>query len=113
MIKIRNFWIRIRDEPALLTGAIIAIVNVFAAAQVWQPTEQLLAAINTALAAVLALFMHGSMPPAKNNSIPDYKRVRRPRSRARPENNDDLGPPGTIDKEVDCPDPGDWSSEYL
>jgi len=53
----KGVWQRISAEPAVVTGAVVASINVVAAFGVWMPTPEQLAAINTALAAIFALLV--------------------------------------------------------
>jgi hypothetical protein len=68
-------WRRISAEPALVTGATVAMVNVVAAFRVWTPTPGQLAAINSALATVFALLIRATVKPQHGTP------VRRRRSR--------------------------------
>lgn len=51
-----TLWERIQNEPALLSGAIIAIINVLMLFDVIVVTPDQINGINVALAAVLAIF---------------------------------------------------------
>ena len=73
-----RIWRRISAEPALVTGAIVATINVVAAFRAWTPTPEQLAAINSALAAVFALLIRATVMPARGTP------VRRTRPRQRP-----------------------------
>jgi hypothetical protein len=54
-------WRRISAEPAVVTGAVVASINVVATFRVWTPTPEQLAAINTALAAIFALLIRATV----------------------------------------------------
>jgi len=54
-------WRRISAEPAVITGAVVASINVVATFRVWTPTPEQLAAINTALAAIFALLIRATV----------------------------------------------------
>jgi hypothetical protein len=56
-----GIWRRISAEPAVVTGAVVASINVVAAFRVWMPTPEQLAAINSALAAVFALLIRATV----------------------------------------------------
>jgi hypothetical protein len=73
-------WRRISAEPAVVTGAIVAMVNVVAAFRAWTPTPEQLAAINGALAAVFAVLIRATVTPTRGTPV----RVRRMRPRRRP-----------------------------
>jgi len=65
-----GIWQRISAEPAVVTGAVVASLNVTATFRVWTPTPEQLAAINTALVAIFALLVratvhHGHGTPVK------------------------------------------------
>ena len=75
----KAIWRRVSAEPALATGAIVAVVNVAAAFRAWTPTPEQLAAINSALAAVFALLIRAIVVPQHGTPV----RRRRARSRAR------------------------------
>jgi hypothetical protein len=70
-----GIWQRISAEPAVATGAVVASVNVIAAFQVWMPTPEQLAAINSALAAIFALLVRATVEHKHGTPV----RVRRPR----------------------------------
>lgn len=74
-----RIWRRISAEPALVTGAIVATINVVAAFRAWTPTPEQLAAINSALAAVFALLIRATVRPARGTPV-----RRRTRARQRP-----------------------------
>jgi hypothetical protein len=74
-----GIWQRISAEPAVITGAVVASVNVVAAFRVWMPTPEQLAAINSALAAIFALLVRAAVEPRHGTP------VRLPRARARQE----------------------------
>lgn len=59
----KGIWRRISAEPAVVTGAVMASVNVIAAFRVWVPTPEQLAAINSALAAAFALIVRAVVEP--------------------------------------------------
>ena len=73
-------WRRISAEPALITGSIVATINVVAAFRAWTPTPDQLAAINSALAAVFALLIRATVMPTRRTPV----RRRRTRPRQRP-----------------------------
>jgi hypothetical protein len=74
-----GIWQRISAEPAVITGAVVASVNVVAAFRVWMPTPEQLAAINSALAAIFALLVRATVEPRHGTP------VRLPRARPRRE----------------------------
>jgi hypothetical protein len=74
-----GIWQRISAEPAVITGAVVASVNVVAAFRVWMPTPEQLAAINSALAAIFALLVRAVVEPRHGTP------VRLPRARPRQE----------------------------
>lgn len=74
-----GIWQRISAEPAVITGAVVASVNVVAAFRVWMPTPEQLAAINSALAAIFALLVRAAVEPRHGTP------VRLPRARPRRE----------------------------
>jgi hypothetical protein len=76
----KRIWRRISAEPALVTGAIVATINVAAAFRAWTPTPEQLAATNSALAAVFALLIRATVMPARGTPV----RRRRTRARQRP-----------------------------
>lgn len=53
----------IQKEPAVVAGAVIAVLNVLVLLHVVTLTGDQLAAINTALVAVLSLFVRQSVTP--------------------------------------------------
>jgi hypothetical protein len=73
-------WRRVSAEPALATGAIVAMVNVAAAFRAWTPTPEQLAAINSALVAVFALLIRATVEPKHGTPV----RRRQARSRRQP-----------------------------
>ena len=85
-------WRRVSAEPALATGAIVAMVNVTAAFRAWTPTPEQLAAINSALAAVFALLIRATVAPRRT---PVRRRRARARARRGPDPQPDVlpGPP--------------------
>jgi len=56
-----GIWQKISAEPAVVTGVVVASVNVVAAFRVWAPTPEQLAAINSALAAIFALLVRATV----------------------------------------------------
>jgi hypothetical protein len=73
-------WRRLSAEPALVTGAIVATVNVVAAFRVWTPAPEQLAAVNSALAAVFALLIRATVKP--QHGTPRRRRTRPRRKHA-------------------------------
>lgn len=73
----RGIWQRISAEPAVVTGAVVASVNVVAAFRVWTPTPEQLAAINSALAASFALLVRATV--WHKHGTPVRARRRQPR----------------------------------
>ena len=73
----KGAWQRISAEPAVVTGAIVASINVVAAFGVWMPTPEQLAAINSALAAIFALLVRSTVHHKHGTPV----RLRRARSR--------------------------------
>ena len=73
----KGIWQKISAEPAVVTGAVVACINVIAAFRVWAPTPEQLAAINTALAAIFALVVRATVEPRHGAAV----RVRRARPR--------------------------------
>ena len=57
----KGVWRRISAEPAVVTGVVVAGINVVAAFRVWTPTPEQLAAINSALAAIFALLIRATV----------------------------------------------------
>lgn len=70
-------WQRISGEPAVVTGALVASINVVAAFGVWMPTPEQLAAINSALAAIFALLVRATVHHKHGTPV----QLRRARSR--------------------------------
>ena len=56
-----RIWQRISAEPAVVTGAVVASVNMIAVFRVWPTTPEQLAAINGALAALFALLIRATV----------------------------------------------------
>jgi hypothetical protein len=75
-------WRRLSAEPALVTGAIVATVNVVAAFRVWTPAPEQLAAVNSALAAMFALLIRATVKP--QHGTPIRRRRTRPRRKPAP-----------------------------
>lgn len=73
-------WRRVSAEPALATGAIVAMVNVVAAFRAWTPTPEQLAAINSALAAAFALLIRATVEPKHGTPVRRRQARSRPRS---------------------------------
>ena len=73
----KGAWQKISGEPAVVTGAIVASINVVAAFGVWMPTPEQLAAINSALAAIFALLVRATVHHKHGTPV----QVRRARSR--------------------------------
>ena len=59
----KALWARIQAEPALVSGAVIAICNALVAFGVWNPTQTQMGTLNVALAAVLAIFTRSQVQP--------------------------------------------------
>jgi hypothetical protein len=72
----KGAWQRISAEPAVVTGAIVASINVVAAFGAWMPTPGQLAAINSALAAIFALLVRATVHHKHGTPV----RLRRARS---------------------------------
>jgi hypothetical protein len=72
-------WRRVSAEPAVATGAVVAIINVVAAFRAWTPTPEQLAAINSVLAAAFALLIRATVDPRHGTPV-----RRRSRARGRP-----------------------------
>jgi hypothetical protein len=87
-------WRRISGEPAVVTGAVVASVNVVAAFRVWMPTPEQLAAINSALAAIFALLVRATVH--HKHGTPVRLRPVRPRAATSPARQ----PRETIDEPV-------------
>lgn len=62
-IPMRTFWQRLLGEPALVTGLIIAAINVLVAFGVWAPSETQLATLNAFLAALFAVVVRFVVSP--------------------------------------------------
>jgi len=82
-------WRRISAEPAVITGAVVASINVVATFRVWTPTPEQLAAINTALAAIFALLIRATVEhrygtPVQLAGPGRARRKSRPASRPQP-----------------------------
>lgn len=73
----KGIWQMISAEPAVVTGAVMASVNVIAAFHVWVPTPEQLAAMNSALAAAFALVVRAVVEPRHGRPV----RVRQARPR--------------------------------
>jgi hypothetical protein len=78
----KAIWRRISAEPALVTGATVALINVVAAFRAWTPTPEQLAAINSALAAVFALLIRTAVSPRRGTPV--RRRQGGPRRRPAP-----------------------------
>jgi hypothetical protein len=76
-----GIWKRVRGEPAVVTGTIMAVVNVVAAFRIWTPTPEQLASINSALAAFFALIVRASVEPKRGTPM----RLPRVRSNREPQ----------------------------
>jgi hypothetical protein len=72
-----GIWRRISAEPAVVTGAVVASINVLAAFGMWTPTPEQLAAINSALAAIFALLVRATVD--HKHGTPVQLRRARPR----------------------------------
>jgi uncharacterized membrane protein YkgB len=70
----RQIWKNIAGEPALISGAIMAIINLLALFGVWNPTPEQLGGVNTAVAAILALVVRASVTPLTRNGGPSDTR---------------------------------------
>jgi len=55
-----------RTEPALVSGALVAVLNALVALSVISLTAEQISAINVALVAVLAIFVRQSVIPTVN-----------------------------------------------
>ena len=76
-----GIWRRISAEPAVVTGAVVASINVLAAFGMWTPTPEQLAAINSALAAIFALLVRATVD--HKHGAPVQLRRARPRQARR------------------------------
>jgi hypothetical protein len=81
-----KIWQKVSAEPAAITGAVMAIMNVVAVFGLWAPTPAQLAAINTALAAVFAAIVRATVDHKHGTPV----RV----ARARPRRAQRPGPSG-------------------
>jgi hypothetical protein len=79
----KAIWRRLSAEPALVTGAILATVNVVAAFRAWTPAPGQLAAINSALVAVFALLVRATVKP--QHGTPVRRRRTRPGRKPAPD----------------------------
>jgi hypothetical protein len=77
-----GIWRRISAEPAVVTGAVVASINVLAAFGMWTPTPEQLAAINSALAAIFALLVRATVD--HKHGTPVQLRRARPRQARKP-----------------------------
>lgn len=59
----KKAWERVNGEPALIGGAVMAVLNMLVVLNVWNLTEAQLGAINTALGSVLALVIRATVSP--------------------------------------------------
>ena len=73
----KGVWQRISAEPAVVTAAIVASINMVAAFGVWMPTPEQLAATNSALAAIFALLVRATVHHKHGTPV----QLRRARSR--------------------------------
>ena len=71
----KEIWQRISAEPAVVTGAVMASLNVLAAFRLWTPAPEQLAAVNSALAAVFALVVRAVVEP-RHGTPPRVRRAR-------------------------------------
>ena len=79
-----GIWQKISAEPAVVTGVVVASVNVVAAFHVWAPTPEQLAAINSALAAIFALLVRATVEHKHGTPVRlGRARPRQPRRSAR------------------------------
>jgi hypothetical protein len=53
----------VQNEPALAAGAVMAVVNMLVVFQVWALSAEQLSAVNTAVAAVLAVLVRHAVRP--------------------------------------------------
>ena len=83
----KGVWQRISAEPAVVTGAIVASINVVATFGVWMPTPAQLAAINSALAAIFALLVRATVHHKHGTPVQLHRarsrQARKPASQAR------------------------------
>jgi hypothetical protein len=78
----KGVWQRISAEPAVVTGAVVASINVVAAFGAWTPTPEQLAAVNSALAAIFALLVRATVD--HRHGTPAQLRRARPRQTRKP-----------------------------
>lgn len=76
----KKVWERLSAEPALLSGAVMAVVNLLALFGAVTLTADQLAGINAALMAVLAVIIRATVTPRHGEPF-HLPAVRRPRSR--------------------------------
>lgn len=65
----KKAWERLSAEPALLSGAVMALVNLLVLFGVFSLTTDQLAGVNTALVAVLALVVRATVAPEHGKSF--------------------------------------------
>lgn len=63
MKPVRSVTHGVQNEPALAAGAVMAIVNMLVVFQVWPMSAEQLSAVNTAVAAVLAVLVRHAVRP--------------------------------------------------
>lgn len=61
----------LRTEPAIISGALVAVLNALVALSVITLTAEQISAINVALVAVLAIFVRQSVTPVKVGNAGD------------------------------------------
>lgn len=71
----KGVWRRISAEPAVVTGAVVASINVVAAFGAWAPTPEQLASVNSALVAIFALLVRATADPRHGTPV-KLRRVR-------------------------------------
>ncbi len=64
MTNAQNLTESLHGEPALAAGAVMAVLNLLVVFNLWSPTGDQLSAVNTAVAAVLALLVRQAVTPA-------------------------------------------------
>ncbi len=60
----KKVWERLSAEPALMSGAVMAVINLLALFEVLTMTADQLAGVNAALVAVLAVVIRATVSPS-------------------------------------------------
>lgn len=76
----KRSWARLSGEPALISGAVVAVLNLLALFGVYSLTAEQLAGVNTALVAILALVIRATVSPTHGKPF-HMPVLHRPRSK--------------------------------